>query len=137
MTGEILRLKSFKHYQRVRPKGESGMLWAEAKAQPGKHIVVATIAQVPEDMELNDAFIEERMKLLGWQKLLSPGEMMPLGMLTDENVRENRDMLQWVLDRIASWTTARWDQHLRYEYGDEKVNRLLVALAGHGITVRK
>jgi len=68
MTGEILRLKSFRHYQRKRPPGESGMLWAEAKAQPNKHIVVATIAQVPEEMELSEKFIEERMKLLGWVK---------------------------------------------------------------------
>jgi hypothetical protein len=34
-------------------------------------------------------------------------------------------MLQWLLDRIGSWTNARWDQHLRHEFGDEATDALI------------
>src|SRR5262245_30330064 len=28
--------------------------------------------------------------------------------------------IRYLLVRIASWTSSRWDQHLRYEFGDEE-----------------
>ena len=74
MTGEILRLKSFKHYGRKvdlkTTKAEFVFSSATAKAQPGKHIIVAVLAQVPEDMELTREFIKERMALEGWVEAL-------------------------------------------------------------------
>jgi hypothetical protein len=33
--------------------------------------------------------------------------------------------LQFLLTRIGSWTSARWDQHLRNEFGDEKAERAI------------
>ncbi len=29
------------------------------------------------------------------------------------------EAVTWLLTRIGSWTNARWDQHLRFEFGDE------------------
>lgn len=79
MTGEILRLKTFKHYGRVvdLKKSKAAFVFrsATAKAQPGKHIIVATIAQVPEDMELTKEFIKERMAEMGWVE--APDEEAP------------------------------------------------------------
>lgn len=66
MTGEILRLKSFRHYGRKLKRGQPGFVSAEMKAPVGKHVVVAVLAAVPEDMELSDDFVAERMKILGW-----------------------------------------------------------------------
>lgn len=37
-------------------------------------------------------------------------------------------MLDFLLTRIGSWTNARWDQHLRYEYGDEKAGPVIDAI---------
>lgn len=37
-------------------------------------------------------------------------------------------MLDWLLTRIGSWTNARWDQHLRHEFGDESTDRLIAWL---------
>ena len=34
-------------------------------------------------------------------------------------------LLNWLLYRIGSWTSARWDQHLRYEFGDERASSLI------------
>ena len=44
------------------------------------------------------------------------------------------DDLRWILDRIGSWTNARWDQHLRSEFGDERANAVMemVAFLGPG-----
>ena len=42
---------------------------------------------------------------------------------TVENPRGStavKPALQFLLTRIGSWTHARWDQHLRDEFGDEK-----------------
>ncbi len=33
--------------------------------------------------------------------------------------------LQFLLTRIGSWTDARWDQHLRHEFGDEKADKAI------------
>jgi hypothetical protein len=33
-----------------------------------------------------------------------------------------------VLTRVGSWTDARWDQHLRHEFGDELANQMIAAL---------
>lgn len=68
MTGEILRLKSFKHYGRKGARGEVQFISAQASPQPGKHFVVAMLAQVPEDMEITKEFIAQRMDLLGWKE---------------------------------------------------------------------
>lgn len=36
--------------------------------------------------------------------------------------------LAFLLTRIGSWTDARWDQHLRHEFGDEAAGRMIAAL---------
>ena len=44
-----------------------------------------------------------------------------------ENVDFNavKPALQFLLTRIGSWTHARWDQHLRHEFGDEKAEQAI------------
>jgi hypothetical protein len=37
-------------------------------------------------------------------------------------------MLHWLLVSIGSWTHARFDQHLRYEFGDEAADACLAWL---------
>lgn len=39
-----------------------------------------------------------------------------------------RKALAYLLRRIAGWTHARWDQHLRYEYGDTAANAAILTL---------
>ena len=34
------------------------------------------------------------------------------------------DAVLWILERVASWTPARWDQHVSDRYGDEVVRRV-------------
>lgn len=41
--------------------------------------------------------------------------------------------LTWLLNRIASWTNARFDQHARSEFGDERTDALLSWLEANGI----
>lgn len=41
---------------------------------------------------------------------------------------EAAEALRFLLTRIGSWTNARWDQHLRYEFGDERAERMIAAL---------
>ena len=38
------------------------------------------------------------------------------------------EALQFLLPRIGSWTDSRWDQHLRYEFGDERAAPMIAAL---------
>ena len=33
--------------------------------------------------------------------------------------------VDWLLTRIGSWTSARWDQHLRDHVGDEATDRII------------
>lgn len=68
MTGEILRLRKFKTYE-PKKRVPTGLISRDGNAPVGKHIVVAVLGAVPEEMELNDEFIEKRMELLGWQKI--------------------------------------------------------------------
>lgn len=44
-----------------------------------------------------------------------------------------RKALETILTRIGSWTSSRWDQHLRHEVGDEDANAIIAWLAKHGI----
>jgi len=44
----------------------------------------------------------------------------------DEDAAE---ALRFLLTRIGSWTNARWDQHLRHEFGDDRAGRMIAALA--------
>lgn len=44
----------------------------------------------------------------------------------DEDAAE---ALRFLLTRIGSWTNARWDQHLRHEFGDDRAGRMITALA--------
>ena len=44
------------------------------------------------------------------------------------------EALQFLLPRIGSWTNARWDQHLRYEFGDERAGPMITALTAFGST---
>jgi len=37
--------------------------------------------------------------------------------------------IQKILNRVGSWTTSRWDQHLRYDIGDEAANKVLDVVA--------
>lgn len=41
--------------------------------------------------------------------------------------------LEKILNMIASWTAARWDQHLRYEIPDEDANNVIKWLSENGI----
>ena len=34
---------------------------------------------------------------------------------------------------IGSWTSSRWDQHLRHEYGDDKTDKIISWLIAEGI----
>lgn len=43
----------------------------------------------------------------------------------DEAVRA----VDFLLTRIASWTSANWQQHLRFEFGDECAERMIAAIA--------
>lgn len=43
--------------------------------------------------------------------------------------------LRFLLVRIGSWTEARWDQHLRYEFGDEATNETIAWLREAGFDV--
>jgi len=45
--------------------------------------------------------------------------------VVDEDAAE---ALRFLLDRIGSWTYSRWDQHLRYKFGDERANRMIATL---------
>lgn len=38
------------------------------------------------------------------------------------------DAVTWLLTRIGSWTVARWDQHLRDEFGDEVAGPAIEAI---------
>lgn len=52
-----------------------------------------------------------------------------------ENVvpEEVRDGVVHLFLSIGSWTNSRWDQHLRYEYGDEKTDKIIQWLIAEGI----
>lgn len=41
--------------------------------------------------------------------------------------------LAFLLTRIGSWSNARWDQHVRYEYGDDVANAMVRMLAAADI----
>jgi hypothetical protein len=47
--------------------------------------------------------------------------------------RSPERMLSWLLNRIGSQTDARFDQHLRHEFGDEATKELLAWLKKHGV----
>lgn len=44
-----------------------------------------------------------------------------------------RGGLTKILVRIGSWTSSRWDQHLRWEIGDEDTDVIVAWLKSHGI----
>ena len=46
---------------------------------------------------------------------------------------EVRDGIVHLFLSIGSWTNSRWDQHLRYEYGDEKTDKIVQWLIAEGI----
>lgn len=48
-----------------------------------------------------------------------------------------RTALAFLLVRIGSWTSARWDQHVRDEYGDEVAERLIRLLDEAFVPVAK
>jgi hypothetical protein len=48
-----------------------------------------------------------------------------------------RTALAWLLVRIGSWTDARWDQHVRHEFGDEVADVLQVFLAEVNVPVEE
>jgi hypothetical protein len=39
--------------------------------------------------------------------------------------KRQREAICRILNRVGSWTTARFDQHLRYDVGDEDANEIL------------
>jgi len=43
--------------------------------------------------------------------------------------------LRFLLVRIGSWTSARWDQHLRHEFGDKKTDETIAWLKESGFDV--
>lgn len=45
-----------------------------------------------------------------------------------ERLREALPLLGFLLLRIGGWTQARWDQHLRYEFGDDVAGPVIVWL---------
>ncbi len=50
-----------------------------------------------------------------------------------ECAREPSKQIAWLLTRIGSWTNARWDQHLRNEFGDVAANAAIEFLRDCGI----
>ena len=44
------------------------------------------------------------------------------------------EVLQFLLQRISSWTNASFDQQVRYQFGDEVANQFLVWLTQHGVS---
>jgi hypothetical protein len=44
-----------------------------------------------------------------------------------------RTALSELLTRIGSWTSARWDQHLRYEVGDVDADAIIRWLNAQGV----
>jgi hypothetical protein len=42
-------------------------------------------------------------------------------------------ILDWLLTRVGSWTSARFDQHARHEFGDEATDRFLAWLREQGV----
>jgi hypothetical protein len=48
-----------------------------------------------------------------------------------------RTALAFLLTRIGSWTNARWDQHVRYEFGDDIADALFGTLAQLGVPLEK
>jgi hypothetical protein len=47
---------------------------------------------------------------------------------TPRLTQRQADAFCWLLLRIANWTPARWDQHLRDEVGDEDTNAIIAAV---------
>jgi hypothetical protein len=39
--------------------------------------------------------------------------------------KRQREAICRILNRVGSWTTARFDQHLRWDLGDEDTNEIL------------
>lgn len=58
--------------------------------------------------------------------------------LSEKVVPEDvRDGVIHLFLSIGSWTNSRWDQHLRYEYGDEKTDTIVQWLIAEGILYEK
>lgn len=67
MTGEVLRLRTLTSYGVVkRPK--TGVTSYTLTVRGKKHLVVVAIALIPETMEIDHKFVEERMREMGWEK---------------------------------------------------------------------
>lgn len=59
--------------------------------------------------------------LMTWNEAIAD-ELRALANVAPRSKEEKASMepLAFLLTRIGSWTPARWDQHLRHEFGDER-----------------
>lgn len=64
------------------------------------------------------------------QKRVAELEVLVQEKVVPEDVRE---AIIHLFLSIGSWTSSRWDQHLRYEYGDEKTDKIISWLIAEGI----
>lgn len=75
---------------------------------------------MPVELALKNA--SHVVKIDRLQKRLEP-------MLHSANDQDSpQKILEWLLTRVGSWTSARFDQHARHEFGDEATNRFLAWL---------
>lgn len=40
-----------------------------------------------------------------------------------------QEALLWLLMRVGSWTNARWDAHIRHEFGDAIADEVMEAVS--------
>ena len=73
-----------------------------------------------EDGEINGSVAEEAVTLLTGQHPEPTSNKAPTPALP---IVERG--LRFLLSRIGSWTNARFDQHLRYEFGDEQTDEIM------------
>lgn len=84
---------------------------------------VPAVAECIECVEVRT--IDDRHTDAGWLRDEHAVAVRTSGRASGRNLET---ALAFLLTRIGSWTDARWDQHLRHEFGDELANVMIAAL---------
>lgn len=71
-----------------------------------------------------------------WQGFIADNYAAPHPAPAAQFDAEVAEALEFLLTRIGSWTSARWDQHLRHEFGDGRAEPMIRALAAAAKGVR-
>lgn len=95
-------------------------LLASVRRNAPPALLLTIIADAREVQDV-PAVAEHEMK----RQAKAPIEVRTSGRDSGRNVET---ALAFLLTRIGSWTNARWDQHLRYEFGDTLANQMIAAL---------